>query len=496
MSIWKISFQNIKSKPLYTFLSIFVLSLSIALLLGIQQLKSSFKHQMNTNLGEIDLVIGAKGSPLQLVLASVLHLDNPTGNISYKEAKKISKNPMIKSAVPISYGDNYKGFRIIGTDEKFSTLYNAKLQEGHIVKNSMEVVIGSTVAEKLNLKIGDTFLSSHGLIENEIEVHATPFKVVGIFKPTKKVIDRLIITSLESIWDAHNHEEELKRKEEEIYHGHHHEEEHQDHHHESHVNHKEEKKGHHHENHSNHKQETKGHHHESHLNHKEEKHGHHHENHINHKEQKKGHHHESHANHKEQKKGHHHENHANHNEKREITSLLITFKNLAAFLTFPRKINKQTNMQAALPKYELDKLYEYTGAGFKTISWIAYLILLISGMIIFISLYKIVKERAFDFALLRTYGASNFQLIKMMIYEELTIVFSAFMLGFLLVKIGFFFVFNILKVNYTQIILQNLSFTEILQTGILVLIMVILSSSLAIYPIIKMNISTILSNEK
>ncbi len=535
MSIWKISFQNIKSKPLYTFLSIFVLSLSIVLLLGIQQLKSSFKHQMNTNLGEIDLVIGAKGSPLQLVLASVLHLDNPTGNISYKEAKKISKNPMIKSAVPISYGDNYKGFRIIGTNEKFSPLYNAKLQKGHVIKNSMEVVIGSTVAEKLNLKIGDTFLSSHGLIENEIEVHATPFKVVGIFKPTQKVIDRLIITSLESIWDTHNHEEE-------IYHGHHHEgEEHQDHHHENHANHNKEKKDHHHENHVNHNEAKKDHHHENHANHNEEKKNHHHGSHANHNEEKKDHHHGSHANHNEEKKDHHHENHANHNEKKkdhhnenhlnhngekkdhhhenhlnhneekkdhhheshanhneekEITSLLITFKNLAAFLTFPRKINKQTNMQAALPKYELDKLYEYTGAGFKTISWIAYLILLISGMILFISLYKMVKERAFDFALLRTYGASNFQLIKMMIYEELTIVFLAFMLGFLLVKIGFFFIFNILKVNYTQIILQDLSFTEILQTGILVLIMVILSSSLAIYPIIKMNISTILSNEK
>ena len=109
MNIWSITLQNIKIKPLYTFLSVLVLSLSIALLLGIQQLKRSFKNQIENNLGNIDVVVGAKGSPLQLVLASVLHLDNPTGNISYKEALKISKNPLIKSAVPISYGDNYKG---------------------------------------------------------------------------------------------------------------------------------------------------------------------------------------------------------------------------------------------------------------------------------------------------------------------------------------------------------------------------------------------------
>ncbi|NRA92897.1 MAG: ABC transporter permease, partial [Psychroserpens sp.] len=82
MNIWKISIRNIKAKPLYTLLSILMLSMSIALLLAIQQLKTSFQYQIENNLGDIDLVVGAKGSPLQLVLSSVLHLDNPTGNIS------------------------------------------------------------------------------------------------------------------------------------------------------------------------------------------------------------------------------------------------------------------------------------------------------------------------------------------------------------------------------------------------------------------------------
>ena len=109
-------------------------------MLGVQQLETSFKNQIDTNLGNIDLVVGAKGSPLQLVLASVLHLDNPTGNILYEEAQKLNRNPMIKSAVPISYGDNYKGFRIVGTTVDFLSLYNSELQEGHHIKKSMEVV--------------------------------------------------------------------------------------------------------------------------------------------------------------------------------------------------------------------------------------------------------------------------------------------------------------------------------------------------------------------
>jgi putative ABC transport system permease protein len=208
MNIWSISIQNIKSKPLYTFLSVFIASLSIALLLGTQQLKRSFENQIENNLGNIDVVVGAKGSPLQLVLASVLHLDNSTGNISYKEALKMSKNPLIKSAVPISYGDNYKGYRIVGTTQEYIALYDGELKKGHLVENAMEVILGNSVAQKLNLKIGDTLLSAHGLAENSIEDHDELLTVVGILKPTKKVIDRLIITNLESIWNVHNHKSE------------------------------------------------------------------------------------------------------------------------------------------------------------------------------------------------------------------------------------------------------------------------------------------------
>lgn len=400
MNIWNISIQNIKSKPLYTFLSVIILALSITLLLGIQQLKKSFKYQMENNLGDIDIVIGAKGSPLQLILASLLHLDNPTGNIPYNEAEKISKNPMVKSAVPMSYGDNYKGFRIVGTTHEYASLYNAEIENGRRVEKSMEVLLGNTVAQRLSLKVGDTILSSHGLVENSIDVHSDILTVVGILKPTQKVIDRLIITNLETVWDVHKDEDEE------------------------------------------------------------------------------------------------HHDHETHDEEREITSLLISFKSPRALLTFPNKINKDTNLQAALPINELNKLYEYTSVGFQTISWIAYLILIISCSTIFISLYKMVKERAFDLAIIRTYGASNSQLIKMVVYEGLTIVFSAFLLGVIFVKITLYFILKFTNIDFKQNMLQDLNLQDVLQTGIIVFIMVTLSILLAVYPILKMNISTILSNEK
>ena len=409
MNIWKISIQNIKSKPLYSLLSIFLLSLSIALLLGIQQLKISFKHQMENNLGDIDLVVGAKGSPLQLVLSSILHLDNPTGNIPYKEVKNLVKNRMIKRATPISYGDNYKGFRIIGSTPGFLDHYNAEIKKGDSIQKSMEVLLGYSVAEKLKLDIGDTFLSSHGLIDNEIDIHDKEFIVVGILKETQKVLDKLIITKLESIWDVHNHE--------------------------------------------------------------------------------------AHDDHNSHEINHDHDDHDDHDD-RKITSLLITFRTPSALLTLPRKINENTNMQAALPKYELDKLYKFTGIGFKTISWIAYIILFISGITIFISLYRMIKERAFDLAILRTYGATNTQMIKMVTYEGLIIVFFAFIIGLLITKIGLYFIFSFAEIGNGSNILHSLPISEMTKIIRLVFIMFILSVSLAIYPILKMNISTILNNEK
>jgi len=407
MSVLKLSLQNIKAKPLYSLLSVLILALSIALLLGIRQLKASFKNQISTHIGAIDLVVGAKGSPLQLVLASVLHLDNPTGNIPYQEAKKISHTPMVKYAVPISYGDNYKGFRIVGTTPEFITIYNAELQQGRPVKQALEVVLGHSVAQQLQIKIGDNILSAHGLIDNDLDIHHDALTVVGILKPTKKVIDRLIVTNLESVWEVHDHEE-----------------------------------------------------------------------------------------------GEHHEHDAHQDvissleNDKEITALLVKFKSPRALLTLPRKINTQTNMMAALPKFELNKLFELTSIGFKTITYLAYTILVISCLIIFMSLYKMVKERAFDLAMLRTYGASNLQLIIMLIIEGLILALSAFLLGFLALKFGLKLWSYTASSNLNTLILESLPIQEILQIAAMMLGVVLVSVCLAIVPIIKMNISTILSHEK
>lgn len=336
MNNFKISLRNLLHKPLYAFLAVFSLAISIGLLIGIQQLDASVKNQFENGLGgSIDMVVGgAKGSPLQLVLSSVLHIDNPpTGNIDYAEAKRIEKNPLVKKAVPISYGDNLKGYRIVGSTQDFKTFYGAEILEGKEATTSMEAVLGSEVAEKLGLKLGDTFLSSHGLTENTIEEHDEEFEVVGIYKPTFKVIDRLIVTPLSSIWDVHAH----------------HGKEHEDH---SDRGHEEENENHHDHDHDFHDHEEDG-----------------------------------------------HEDHEHEKGAKEVTSLLVSFRNPMGYITLSRSINEDTDMQAAMPKFELDRLFNFTGiGGVKVVSWIAYIILLISCLTIFIGLYKMVRERAFDLA--------------------------------------------------------------------------------------------------
>ena len=127
MNIFKLSIKNIFNKPLSSAISLALLILGIGIISLLLQLNYLIKDQMDNNLKGIDMVVGAKGSPLQLILSSVYHIDSPTGNISLEDAEKISSNRMVGSSIKLLYGDNYKGFRIVGTEDKFLDLYNLSL---------------------------------------------------------------------------------------------------------------------------------------------------------------------------------------------------------------------------------------------------------------------------------------------------------------------------------------------------------------------------------
>lgn len=210
MSPFKISWKNIWSKPLNAALNILLIAFGTGILTVLLLASTQIEDKLAKNSKDIDLVVGAKGSPLQLILSSIYYIDFPTGNIPMNEAKKLMRNPFVKRAVPLALGDNYNGVRIVGTDSTYIGLYGLKIQSGNFWKADLEATIGANVAKEQNLKVGDTFFGGHGLTEMKDEHKDHAYKVVGILAPQQNVTDNLILTAIGSVWKMHGDEGETQ----------------------------------------------------------------------------------------------------------------------------------------------------------------------------------------------------------------------------------------------------------------------------------------------
>ena len=357
MNILHLSLKNILNKPLTLVLNLVLFSLGVGLISLLLLVNVQLEDKFQKNFAGIDLVIGAKGSPLQLILSSLYHLDSPTGNMPISESKAFlnPKHPIFKKVVPLSLGDSHRGYRIVGTNVSFVDLYEAKLIEGKMFEENMEVVVGATVAENLKIKTGDQFQSSHGLIEDENLVHedAKPFLVKGILGKTGSVIDQLIVTKTQSVWAVHEDHDHADETEEE---------------------------------------------HAAHLDHDHE--------------------------YAEEEKP------LAAYEDQSITSLLVQFRgrNIQA-LNMARNINENTNFQAATPAIEINRLYTLLGVGEEALKALAMLIIFVSGLSIFISLFSSLRERKYELAVMRTLGARPGFLFQLIIFEGIVIAVLGFLCG-------------------------------------------------------------------
>jgi putative ABC transport system permease protein len=346
------NYKQIKSRPLSSALHIILFATGITIISLVSLLKDSFENQLDKNAGGIDLVVGAKGSPLQLILSGLYHVDYPTGNIDYAEAMELSKNPLIKQAIPLALGDNYKGFRIVGTNTIYPALYKGQLKAGRLWQKDFEVTIGSKVAAKTNLAIGDHFAGIHGLSAELDHVHEDMlYTVAGIFEETATTLDQLILTNMESVWEIHDDEHE----------------------------------------------------------------------------------HDEHADEDEDGDDHEHE-HAE--MPKEITTLLIQYQSPMGAITLPRLVNTSTNMQAASPAQEINRLYSLLGIGIQTLTFISGFIILISALSIFISLLSSLKERKYELALIRVMGGSRFQLFSALILEGVSYAVLGYITGFAISRLA------------------------------------------------------------
>jgi len=391
MKIIFIAWKNCWQKAGATTLTLLLLSFGVGIISMMLLLENQLSEKFNKNIKDIDFVLGAKGSPLQLILANVYHIDAPTGNIKVSEAQKIIKNPTVKEAIPLAYGDNYEGWRIVGTTPRYAEFYGVKLKVGKIFETPFEVTVGSYAAKELGLKLGQTFKSNHGLDKEgeEEEGHDQLFTVVGIYEASGTVIDRLILTPVESIWEVHDHGDHEETAHTGIVSA----EEHDAEEHDA----------------------------EAHA-HAEDEHAEEHE-------------HDHEAEHTAEEGHDDHEDEHMHEEEREVTAYLLIKRLPMAPMILPQLV-KNTNMQLALPAIEINRLNENFGIGMSVVKAVAILIMIISFLSVFISLFNALRERQYELAILRTLGGRRIQLFVLILLEGFFMVALGLIIGLVLSRIG------------------------------------------------------------
>jgi len=398
-----IAWKNILHKPLNALLSWVLLTASVAIISLLLLLQDQFEQKFERSIAGVDLVLGAKGSPLQLILSSVYHLDNPTGNIDYAEAQKWMKHPFVAKAIPLAYGDSYRGFPIVGTTPDYLEKYAASVAQGKVFEQNFEVVAGVEAAQKLQLNLGAEFFGTHGTAAEGEEHHEHAYRLVGILAPTGTVADNLILSNLESVWEMHEHEEEEGVDEvneaDEVDGGHEH-------------------------------PEGRG----GHLEEVPED-----ENQENaHAPNQHGHEYES-SNHQLHKSSNHH---------LEITAVLLKFRNPMGIVQWPRLIAQSTNMQVASPAIEVNRIFSLFGIGIQALTYLGWAIMCLSGLSVFIALYTTLKERRYELALLRTMGARRGQLMWLVLLESLWLCLAGYVSGLLLSRFALWLISNAAKRAY------------------------------------------------
>jgi putative ABC transport system permease protein len=389
MSLFGLSLAYIRARALNAVLNLLLLALGVGTIVLLLLFSAQLGERLTRDARGLDLVIGAKGSPLQLILSSIYHVDFPTGNVPLEEVARWRQHPLVETVIPIALGDSVAGFRIVGTEHAYAEHYGGELSAGRLWEAPFEATIGSAVAAATGLGVGDTLVGSHGLAPGG-PVHADEvYTVVGVLEPTASVLDRLVLTPIDSVWLVHGFEpprqeaadsdaehDEAHREQagsaEPLAHG---ENEPPDAH-----------------------AELGEHDHEL--------------------ESEEG-----------RESGRAFVRPAPHLE---VTSLLLRYKSPVAAVELPRLVNQGTAIQAASPAFEATRLLSLVGVGVDTLRGVGLLLIATAGLSVFIALSNAMQERRYDLAVMRTLGASRRQLFTQPLLEALILAGAGALLGILL----------------------------------------------------------------
>ena len=205
MNVLGLAWAYARRRPLATVLNVALLAVGVATITLVILLSRELEDRLAREAAGIDLVVGAKGSPLQIVLAGIYHADVPPGNVPLAAVEALARRPLVRQVIPLALGDSFRGFRIVGTEPAFVAHYGASLAQGRGWTAPMEAVLGSEVARASGLAVGASFAGAHGLAEGGGDHAEVRYRVVGVLAPAGRVIDRLVLTGIDSVWEVHEH---------------------------------------------------------------------------------------------------------------------------------------------------------------------------------------------------------------------------------------------------------------------------------------------------
>lgn len=373
MKLLALSWRYLWSRPLATLLNLLLLTLGLATVAFVLLAQDRVTRAFERDLQGIDLVVGAKGSPLQLILAGVFHIDVPPGNIALSEVQALARHPLVAQVIPLSLGDSLGGFRIVGTSTDYPAHYGARLAQGALWTAPMQAVLGSQVAQATGLAVGQRFEGAHGLGGGGPAHGDAPYTVTGVLAPCACVLDRLVLTDTASVWAVHAHHAPAAPPgglaEPAVENENDHEHEH------------------------------------------EEAHGRMHD------------------------QGTADVDAADATASgREVTLALVRYRSPLAAASLPRLVNSSTRLQAAAPAVEITRLLSLLGTGTRLLQGLGVVLLAVAGLSVFIALWNAVRERRADMALLRMLGAPPRRVGALLLCEALWLALLAGTLALLLAQ--------------------------------------------------------------
>lgn len=210
MVVLSLAWHSLKNRKLTTWLTVLSIALSVALLLGVENVRTGARESFSNTISGTDLIVGARGGSLQLLLYAVFRMGSATNNMTYASYQHFAQHPAVAWTIPYSLGDSHRGFRVVGTTNDFYEHYKFRRDRkiefaaGKMPEGIFDVVLGSDVVDALKYKVGDKIVIAHGISTKTIQDHSDkPFTVVGILKRTATPVDRSVYISLYGIEAVH-----------------------------------------------------------------------------------------------------------------------------------------------------------------------------------------------------------------------------------------------------------------------------------------------------